>query len=129
MNKIYRILISCVVIAVSLHTAAAQSIPISGKVTDESGVAMPGVNIIERGTTNGTTSDADGKYSLSVSQGNAVLVLSFIGYTNVTVEVANRTTIDVSLISDVKSLEEVVVVGYGTQHKKEITGAVSQISA
>ncbi len=129
MNKIYKILISCIVIAVSLHTVAAQSIIVSGKVTDESGVAMPGVNIIERGTTNGTTSDADGKYSLSVSQGNAVLVLSFIGYTNMTVEVANRTTIDVSLISDVKSLEEVVVVGYGTQHKKEITGAVGQISA
>src|SRR5690606_4851055 len=85
---------------------------ISGTVTDGNGTPLPGVNVIVKGTTIGTATDANGRYSLDVSGNDAVLVFSFIGYVTQEVVVGNQTTIDVTLVSDVMSLEEVVVVGY-----------------
>ena len=100
-------------------------ITVSGTVTSETGESMPGANVIQKGTTNGTTTDADGRYSLSVSEGDAVLVFSFIGYTTQEVAVNGRSVIDIALAEDVQSLEEeVVVVGYGVQRKSDITGSV-----
>ncbi|HOX81471.1 MAG TPA: TonB-dependent receptor plug domain-containing protein, partial [Chryseolinea sp.] len=107
--------------------ANAQSI-IKGKIVDENGVGMPGVNILIKGTASGTTSDSDGAYSLSVGDGsNAVLVVSFIGYITQEIIIGSQTTIDVSLAPSVESLSEVVVVGYGTQKKIDLTGAVASV--
>jgi len=100
---------------------------VTGRVSDaEDGSPLPGVNILEKGTTNGTVTDIDGNYTLNVS-GDAVLVFSFVGYLAQEVAVGQRTSIDVSMAPDVTQLSEVVVVGYGTQEKKEITSAVASI--
>jgi TonB-dependent starch-binding outer membrane protein SusC len=102
-------------------------IDIRGKVTDDKGEPLPGVNIIIKGTTRGTTTDSQGEFVINVDDENAVLVFSFIGYEFKEVTVGNQTEILVSLASDVKSLEEVVVVGYGTQKKSDLTGSVGTV--
>jgi len=107
--------------------AFAQSQKVSGVVTDETGQSVPGVSILEKGTTNGTSTDNEGKYSLNVSGSNAILVFSFIGYTTQEITVGGRTTIDLPLSLDVKSLEEVVVTGYGIDKRRELTGSVSTV--
>jgi TonB-linked SusC/RagA family outer membrane protein len=102
---------------------------IQGKVGDEKGLGLPGVSIILKGTSTGTVSGADGMYTLSIPEsGNNVLVFSFVGYLSKEVTVGNQTTLSVDLAVDTKALEEVVVVGYGTQRKRDITSAVSVIN-
>jgi len=101
-----------------LSTAALAQQRISGTVTDETGQSVPGVSILEKGTTNGTTTDNDGKYSLNVSGSNAILVYSFIGYTTQEITVGGQSTIDLPLALDVKSLEEVVVTGYSIDKRR-----------
>jgi iron complex outermembrane receptor protein len=105
--------------------AMAQDAVVSGKVTaSDDGSPIPGVNVLVKGTNNGTVTDTDGNYRISVAPGTT-LVFSFVGYaTQEQVVGANQTSMNVSLASDVTSLSEVVVVGYGTQDKKEITGSV-----
>lgn len=101
---------------------------VSGKVTSsDDGAPLPGVNILEKGTTNGTVSDGDGSFKISVGA-NAVLDFSFIGYVSQEITVGNQTTINVVLQADVTALQEVVVVGYGEVKKKDATGAVVNIS-
>lgn len=102
---------------------------LSGKITDEVGQPLPGVNIIEKGTTNGTTTDATGTYKMEVSTGNATVIFSFIGYVTQEVAVNNQSVINISLNPDILTLQEIVVVGYGTQDKKVITGAVSSVTS
>ena len=99
---------------------------ISGKVTDERGDPIPGATILVEGTNNGTATDIDGQYQIDVAEG-AVLVFSFIGYNSQRIEVGNQQTINVVLLEDATSLDEVVVIGYGTQKKVNLTGAVSSI--
>lgn len=101
---------------------------VSGKVVDEAGSALPGVNVVVKGTTNGTSTDANGTYTIYVENESDVLVFSFIGYVTQELAVNGRSSIDVSMASDVKSLSEIVVVGYGLQRSKEITGAVETVS-
>jgi TonB-linked SusC/RagA family outer membrane protein len=108
--------------------AVFQGLPISGTIRDEAGLPIPGANVIEKGTTNGVSSDSDGKYSLLVTDANAVLVISFIGYTTQEIPVDGRSAIDIAMASDARTLDEVVVVGYGTQLKKDLTGSVSNLS-
>ena len=109
--------------------AWSQSRTITGKVTSsDDGSDLPGVNVIEKGTNNGTATDANGNFSINVGD-NATLVFSFVGYTSQEVAVGTQTAININLASDVTSLSEVVVVGYGTQEKKEITSAVSSVKA
>lgn len=103
-------------------------ITISGIVTSASGESMPGVNIIEKGSTNGTTTDADGRYTLTVAKDDAILVFSFIGYITQEIAVNGRTVIDIALAEDVTNLEEVVVIGYGEQKKSDLTGSVVRVS-
>jgi TonB-linked SusC/RagA family outer membrane protein len=101
---------------------------VTGKVTSsEDGSDLPGVNVVIKGTNRGTTTDADGKYSLQVSDGNATLVFSFIGYAPQEISVASQTVINVTMVADFQQLNEVVVVGYGTQQKVTLTGSVSSI--
>ncbi|UZR98967.1 SusC/RagA family TonB-linked outer membrane protein [Chondrinema litorale] len=101
-----------------------QQVRITGKVTSaEDGEPLPGVSIIVKGTATGTTTNFDGEFSISVNS-NDVLVFSFIGYKTFEIEVNNQTVIDVSLEMDLEQLEEVVVVGYGTAKRKDITGSI-----
>ena len=113
----------------SVSFLMAQDRTVSGTVTDaESGESIPGANIVEKGTSNGTITDFDGNYTVSVGEGTT-LVISFVGYTPQEVVVGSRSVIDVALALDVQSLSEVVVVGYGTQEKKEITSAVTSVKS
>ncbi len=106
------------------------AIIVSGTVTDtETNIAIPGVNVLVKGTTIGTSTDADGKFSLEVPDENAVLLFSFIGYQTKEVLVGNQTSITVSLDADITSLQEVVVVGYGTQKKSDLTGSVGTVKS
>jgi TonB-linked SusC/RagA family outer membrane protein len=102
---------------------------VSGKVTDAStGEALPGVNVLVKGTTIGINTDINGSYTINIPNPNASIIFSFIGYVAQEVLVAGRTKVDVSLKMDVTALEEVVVVGYGTQKKSDITGTVASLS-
>jgi TonB-linked SusC/RagA family outer membrane protein len=103
------------------------ALTVEGKVTDESGEALPGVNVLEKGTTNGTTTDVNGKFALNVRDESSVIVFSFIGYTTQEITIGNQTSFDVFLVSDVQTLSEVVVVGYGEQKRETLTGSVSNI--
>lgn len=100
---------------------------VSGKVTDNAdGGSLPGVSVVVKGTTTGTSTDVDGNFSLNVGA-DAVLVFSYVGYKSQEIPVGGQTIINVALESDVSTLSDVIVVGYGTQQKKEITGSVSSI--
>ncbi len=108
--------------------ASAQSRTISGKVTsDEEGEGLPGVNVLIKGSSTGTVTDFDGNYSLEVPSNETSLVFSFIGYVSEEVYVGNQSVIDVNLSPDVTSLEEVVVIGYGTQKRSELTGSIASV--
>lgn len=113
-----------------LHSGAvwAQRIQVTGKViAAEDNSALPGVSVLVKGTTIGTTTDADGIYSLSIPDGNSTIVFSFIGYVPFETEINNRTTIDVAMEADIMQLGEVVVIGYGTQKKADLTGSVAVV--
>jgi TonB-linked SusC/RagA family outer membrane protein len=110
--------------------ANAQGTRVSGRVTDLSdGSGIPGVNIVVKGTNNGTTTDATGGYTLSVADGNSTLIFSFIGYSTKEVPLNGLTSVDVSLEADITTLQEVVVVGYGSQISRDITGSVQQVTS
>lgn len=100
---------------------------VSGQVKDEKGETLPGVNVLEKGTSNGTTTDSEGKFTLAVADQNSVIVFSFIGYKTQEVTVGNITNLSIALAPDVAVLEEVVVVGYGTQKKESVVGSIAQV--
>ena len=102
---------------------------VAGKIRDENGAPVPGANVLLKGTTMGTTSDANGDYTLVIPDNGGTLVFSFIGFATQEVEVGGRSVIDITLVADTQTLSEVVVTGYGTQSKREITGAVSSIDS
>ena len=107
----------------------AQDRTVSGKVTSsEDGLGIPGASVAIKGTTRGTATDVDGNYKITVS-GSAVLTITSVGYLTQDVSVGTRAQIDVTLAADTKSLKEVVVVGYGTQKKSQMTGAISSVGA
>jgi TonB-linked SusC/RagA family outer membrane protein len=106
----------------------AQERIVGGQVTDEmTGESLPGVNIMVKGSSSGAVTDLDGNYSLEVSGSTDTLVFSFIGYITEEIQIGNRSSIDIALVSDLKSLEEVVVVGYGEQSRATLTSAVSKL--
>jgi TonB-linked SusC/RagA family outer membrane protein len=107
----------------------SQGRSISGTVTSEGGEPLPGVNIFIKGTTSGTASDVNGKYTLNVPDNDAVLVFSYLGYLEEQVVVGNQSVINMKLIPNITSLDEVVVVGYGTMKKKLSTGANAHVSS
>jgi TonB-dependent starch-binding outer membrane protein SusC len=129
MTKLYlfvRRYLAVVMVCGAFSAFAQQSV--SGKITSsDDGSGIPGVNILEKGTTNGTVSDADGSYTINVGSG-ATLVFSFVGYLSQEISVGSQTSINVTMQSDVTSLSEVVVVGYGSQDKKELTSSVVTVS-
>ncbi|MDR1723566.1 MAG: carboxypeptidase-like regulatory domain-containing protein, partial [Tannerella sp.] len=112
----------------SVFAQAQTNIRITGVVTDPTGESLPGVTISVNGTTIGTATDADGKYAITVPSANSVLKFSYIGYAVQEQAVGSRTVINITMNEDALTLEEVVVVGYGTQKKASLTSAISQIS-
>lgn len=102
---------------------------VTGNVKDDQGVVLPGVNILEKGTTNGTVSDANGNYRIVVSSSNAILVFSFVGAETSEVTVGDQSEISVSLAASSVSLAELVVIGYGTQKRSDVTGAISSLKS
>ncbi|MCH6201003.1 TonB-dependent receptor [Aquiflexum sp. LQ15W] len=100
---------------------------VSGRVKDAAGVSIPGVSILEKGTNNGTVTDIDGKFTINVQSSESVLVLSFIGYSSQEITVGSQSNIEVTLTEDTQNLSEVIVIGYGTQEKRDVTGAMATI--
>jgi len=105
-----------------------QSLRVTGRVVDSKGVSLPGVSVSEKGTVNGTVTDAKGNFKLDVVNHASVLVFHFVGYISQEVAVGSQTTFSVVLAEDVHSLNEVVVVGYGTQKKRDLTGSITSVS-
>lgn len=111
-----------------LMSQAQSTTPVRGRVIDENGSELPGVSVVLKGTQVGNVTDPSGRYTINVPASGGTLVFSFIGYTSQEVPTNGRTTVDVTLATDVKSLNEVVVVGYGSQRKSDITGAVASVT-
>ncbi|MDN5216480.1 TonB-dependent receptor [Fulvivirgaceae bacterium BMA12] len=105
-----------------------KDIAVSGKVTDDVGEGLPGVNVVIKGTSIGTVTDAEGSYSIQVPDENTILVFSYVGYAQQEVTVGSRSVIDVSMSADVTLFNEVVVIGYGYQKRSDLTGAVGSVS-
>jgi TonB-linked SusC/RagA family outer membrane protein len=129
MSKHYKKVRNClaVLLICLVQTVFAQQVTVSGKITSaDDGLGLPGVNVFEKGTTNGAVSDADGNYTISVAV-TGTLAFSFVGYQTQEVVVNGQTTINISLQIDATVLSEIVVVGYGSQKKADITGAIVQV--
>jgi TonB-linked SusC/RagA family outer membrane protein len=129
LSTIMRKLVSLVLLHLILSQSYvfAQNSRVTGKVTDQDNAALPGVSILVSGTSQGTVTDAEGNFAVN-APGNGSLVFSFIGYQSQTVAVNNRSAVDVQLVQESRSLGELVVVGYGTQKKSDVTGALSVVS-
>ncbi len=139
----YGIFIQCVIFAsvfasganagyTNVHRSVSFSLQqggtVAGTVTSaEDGTVIPGVNVVIKGTTLGTTTDADGRYAIQISDANAVLSFSFIGYVPQEIAVDSRSAINVVMVQDILQIDEVVVVGYGTQRKVTLTGSVASL--
>ena len=122
-------------ISVSVHAeneessaATLQQISVTGTVSDNTGETLPGVNVMIKGTSQGTSTNENGVYTLNVPGNNAVLVFSYVGFISQEIPVGAQRTINVTLIDDTQSIEEVVVIGYGIQKKVNLTGAVASVN-
>ncbi len=115
-------------VAISGVAQSQKGILISGKVADKQGV-LPGVSVVEKGTSNGTTTNSEGKFSLQLSAGAKVLTISHVGYFTQDVDVKNKTTIEITLEEDQKTLNEVVVIGYGSLNKREVSSAITHLGS
>lgn len=118
----------CLILSIFTLTSFGQQ-SVTGKITSsEDSQGIPGVNVSVKGTNKGTTSDANGNYKIA-ADGKAKLLFSAIGFISQEIEVGSKSTIDIKMVSDIQALNEVVVVGYGSQKKSQLTGAISQVSA
>src|SRR5690606_5643347 len=124
-TKFSLILTLCLVLVAQITFAQQKSV--SGTVSDESGLPLPGVNILVKGTTTGTQTDFDGKYSINAKAGD-VLSFTYVGLKAQEITVGASNTVNVTLMEDASVLDEVIVVGYGVQKKSEVTGAISSVS-
>ncbi|MBM1106185.1 TonB-dependent receptor [Aurantibacter crassamenti] len=115
--------------SIKISVESIQDLTITGTILDQDGVPLPGASVVEKGTTNGTQTDFDGNFSLLVGDDNAILLISYIGYSSQEVSVNGQTNINVNLEQSASNLDEVVVVGYGTQIKRQVTGSVQTIEA
>lgn len=112
---------------ITLDNMISQEISINGTVTDCDGMPIPGVNILEKGTTNGANTDFDGNYSITVKDSRSILQFSYVGYKMQELSVGDKTTINIRLVTDEAQLDEVVVIGYGTQNQRKVSGAVGKV--
>ncbi|GAB3533566.1 TonB-dependent receptor [Pontibacter brevis] len=109
------------------NDALRQTVPVSGRVVGDDGVGIPGATVVVKGTTVGTATDANGNFTINAPSGSGTLIISFIGYKAQEVPINNRSNINVTLVTDARALQEVVVTGYTTQEKRDIIGAVSVV--
>jgi TonB-linked SusC/RagA family outer membrane protein len=123
-KRIYSVLLALLLLGVQAFAQTA----VSGRVTDQSGEPLVGVNVLVKGTTNGTMTDYDGNWSLNNLKQGAVLVFSSIGYASEEITVGSQRTINVQLKDDSAFLDEVVVIGYGTARKKDVSGAIASVN-
>lgn len=117
-----------VVLGLAAHNLKAQNRTVTGTVAGSDGASIPGVTVLVKGTTIGTSTDVDGKFSLAAPATAGTLVFSYVGYSTKEVAIGDRTSFNVSLAADTKSLDEVVVVGYGTQSRRDLTGNVATVT-
>ncbi|MBT1711432.1 SusC/RagA family TonB-linked outer membrane protein [Fulvivirgaceae bacterium PWU5] len=110
-----------------LYQQAMAQVTVSGKVVSEDNESLPGVSVMLKGTLLGTTTDAGGRFTIAVPGSESVLILSFVGYVSEEVPVGNQTTLEIRLVPDLQSLQEVVVIGYGTQKKENVTTAIASV--
>ncbi len=122
------LVICLALLLLSIPDGLAQLV-ISGEVINTDGESLPGVNVYIEGTQTGTTTDVNGYYEISVPDGDTRLVFSYVGYLQKILNVGNQTVIDVVMSEDMMQLDEVIVIGYGTQKKSDLTGAVTSVSA
>ena len=122
-TMIFAFVLGC---AVSL---SAQGVKVTGKVTDDSGTPLSGASVVAKGTTNGVVTDANGNYSIAVPSGADVLTFSFVSYADKEIAIGGKTVVDAVLSEDVQNISEVVVVGYGTLERKQLTNSITSISA
>ncbi len=128
--RLSKILAALVAVLVTGFGLQAQNRTVSGKVLDAEGLSVPGVGVVLEGTSNGTVTDADGSFSLQVPSQDVVLVFSSLGYVTQNVPVsAAQGKLTVTLLEDNLTLEETVVVGYGTQKKVNLTGAITSVES
>jgi TonB-linked SusC/RagA family outer membrane protein len=127
MKNVYKFLSVCLTLLVLSSSAAFAQKTVTGTVLDEYGMGLPGVSILVKGTTTGTATDIDGKYSLSVPNDQATLVFSFIGYSAIEQVVGSRSVIDVNMAPDERTLTELVVTGYSIDSRRETTGAIATV--
>lgn len=127
-NSVAAFLLTAIFVAFSLGSYAQQR-TLTGKVTDQSGASIPGVTVVVKGTTTGTVTNLDGNFTLQVPADAAALVFSYVGMIAQEIPIGTQTTINVALMPDMVGVGEVVVVGYGTRMKEELTGAVSSVSS
>jgi len=128
MKNVYKILSVCLTLLVLTSSAAFAQKTVTGTVLDEYGVGLPGVSVLVKGTTTGTATDIDGKFSLNVANDQSSLVFSFIGYTTVEQLVGARSVIDVKMAPDARTLTELVVTGYSIDSRRETTGAIATVN-
>ncbi|MET3027166.1 TonB-dependent receptor [Flavobacterium sp. UW10123] len=126
--KLTKLLVFCISSLLFSVIAVAQDVTVNGIINDENGLPVPGATVLLKGTTKSTASDFDGKFQMQVPS-NGTLTITFIGYSTVTEAVNGRTKISIQLKPESQSLNEVVVVGYGTQKKSVVTGAISSVKA
>ncbi|HEV7380983.1 MAG TPA: SusC/RagA family TonB-linked outer membrane protein, partial [Dyadobacter sp.] len=128
LKKILILCLTLTVILLAANKTDAQTISVSGTVSDEKGEGIPGASVAVKGTQKGTLTSVDGTYTIDVTS-DAILVISFVGYLKEEVTVGSRSKVNITLKADTKALEEVVVVGYGTQRKAETTGSIASVKA
>lgn len=125
---LYRILVVLLAWCLPLGAMAQEDYLLKGNVADEKGETMPGVNILIKGTVSGVATDLDGNFTLKVKKGD-LLVFSFTGYKTQEIPVVGQNDLKIVLQEDIESLEEVVVIGYGTLKKSDLTGAITSVDA
>ena len=126
-NSLFRVCLVLALLGLFITQSYAQNKTITGVVKDQTGEPLIGVNVMEKGTTNGTITDVDGKYSVTVTSQAPVFVFSYIGYLTQEIPVSGKQVVNVTMQEDTEELDEVVVIGYGTAKKKDLTGAISSI--
>ncbi len=129
MKRNLRWLVPLLAILLTTGTLWAQQHTVSGNITDETGFGMPGVTIIESGTLNGTITDIEGNFTITVASADAILEVSYVGYKTQKINIIGRSNIDISIEPALEILDEIVVIGYGTQKKKVVTGSIASIDA
>jgi TonB-linked SusC/RagA family outer membrane protein len=128
--KMNKLLLTILFVMLSFCLLWAQGRQVKGKITStEDGQGIPGVNVLVKGTQAGSITDAEGKFAINVPADNAILVISYVGFVSQEIAVGNQSEINIALAPDTKTLQDIVVVGYGSQSKSQLTGAISSVSS